>query len=451
MNVESLIKEQATHLKNSRRAVEIAPDINKSRISKIQKKYSAILSKDIGDYILAMSYSGTGYFFMTGDTFYFDNFMQGGLQAVRFADISSVRAEPGNSFFKTDKIYFNTTDRNYVLDGCIDGLNLTTITAVFNRIIAVAKNQSNDSFTTSKQGELSSQLPEKFKQIYLMILSNYAYLNDSMISPDEYNAITKISIRMEVNDETRIALRKYMNNPENRIKTGTLLAAIIKNTENHTGWRDAIKYCMMQDALYIHEIQNPGKRWEEDGFIGSLMERCSLVPDQINTMNQAISLNKEMQQKNADMDKLKKKWNTLIKSIKDTPGYVPSLYLFCSGSVYMKETYEGFFGKKTSQEEINKQRELILHDVIINNQKTVNVLIGDMNYLAERLEQALDREDVLQQKYALIRQLMSRIKAASQTVEHVEQVQQEMHSTSEDGHQRSLHRESGSKKEKLKD
>lgn len=421
MNVETLIKEEAMHLKNSRREIEIAPDISENHVKTIKKKYGEILGENIEKYILVLSYTRTGFFFLTGDTFYFNNFMQGGLQIVPFTEISIITTETGGTF-TPDKIYFKTSQKEYVLDGCIDGINLSTISAVFKRIIELARNQNDDVFTISEQGVLSSQLPENIKLLYLQILCNYAYLNDESIDSDEYNAITKFSVRMELHGDTRGILRKYMNDFDGRIKTGNLLASLKKLTENQTGYWDVVKYCMMQDALYIHEIQKPGKRWEEDGFIGSLMENCSLNPEQISTMKKAVSLNKKMRSKDADMEKLKREWKKLIKSIKGTPGYVPTLYLFCSGSVYGLKSYDGFLKKdETSQKAINKQRELILQEVIVSNQKAVNVLIGDMNYLAERLENALIEEDKIKQDYEKIRQLLSRIKSAMRTVEQEEE------------------------------
>ena len=101
---------------------------------------------------------------------------------------------------------------------------------------------------------------------------------------------------------------------------------------------------------------------------------------------------------------------------------MPTLYLFCSGSVYGLKSYDGFLKKdETSQKAINKQRELILQEVIVSNQKAVNVLIGDMNYLAERLEKALLEEDKIKQDYEKIKQLLSRIKSAMRTVEQEEE------------------------------
>lgn len=430
MNIENYIKQESMQLKHSRRAVGIAPDIKDAELVRIRKNYKGNLPQDIEKYILVMSYTTTGIFFLTGDTLYFDNFMQGGINSVKFKNIRKISVTPGK-LFTPDKMILNTETQEYILDGCIDGLNLQTLQAVFYHIIDTAKNPESD-FSVSEQGLLSCQLPEELKLLYLKILCNYVYINNVIIDADTYNAITKFSVRMEVQGETRSELRVYMNDAESRVKTGYLLRALKQATENQSGYWDVVKYCMMQDALYLHTLQLPGKNWREDGFLGSLKDRCELTENQMDTMVHAVFLNKKMQAKDADMGKLKSEWKKFIGSIKDTAAYVPTKYLFCSGSTYGIKSYEGFLKKdETSQKAISKQRELILQELITNNQKTVNVLIGDMNYLATRLEKALETEERIQQDYNNIKQLLNRIKAAMNTVQEEEHYSEAMPQDSE--------------------
>lgn len=303
MNIENYIKQESMQLKHSRRAVGIAPDIKDAELVRIRKKYKENLPQDIEKYILVMSYTTTGIFFLTGDTLYFDNFMQGGINSVKFKNIRKISVTPGK-LFTPDKMILNTETQEYILDGCIDGLNLQTLQAVFYHIIDTAKNSESD-FSVSEQGILSCQLPEELKLLYLKILCNYVYINNVIIDADAYNAITKFSVRMEVQGETRSELRVYMNDAESRVKTGYLLRALKQATENQSGYWDVVKYCMMQDALYLHTLQLPGKNWREDGFLGSLKDRCELTENQMDTMVHAVFLNKKMQAKDADMGKLK--------------------------------------------------------------------------------------------------------------------------------------------------
>ena len=69
---------------------------------------------------------------------------------------------------------------------------------------------------------------------------------------------------------------------------------------------------------------------------------------------------------------------------------------------------------------------MILQEIIANNQKSVNVLIGDMNYLAERLEKALENEEKIQQDYKSIQLLLSRIKSAVSSVKEEEECKKEI-------------------------
>lgn len=411
MNIENYIKSKAEELKRGIRQVEVAPEINEEHIKVLKKKYAAYLNVDFEKYILVLSYTGQGWIALTGDALYYDNFLQNGFQKIMYKSIIGVTARKGN-IFMPDAILLKTHSSDIHLDACIDGLNINVIKSIFEKIITMSQN-CDDDFTISKQGLLSYQIPDELKLLYLKILCNYAYINDSQIDSNEYNSIISFSIRMELKEEERKRLREYMNNCDNREKTGVLLSDIKRKTQDQTGYWDAIKFCLMQDILYIHEIQSPGKSWKEDGFIGSLLQHCDLRMNQVDTMVSAVFLNKKMLQKDADMKHLRQEWDRMLSKIKDTAGYVPIRYLFCSGSVYSLKSYEFFLKRNdTSQKAINKQRELILHELIINNQKSVNVLVGDMNYLAERLEKALLEEDKIKQEYKEVKKLLERIKAA---------------------------------------
>ena len=62
-----------------------------------------------------------------------------------------------------------------------------------------------------------------------------------------------------------------------------------------------------------------------------------------------------------------------------------------------------------------------MQEVISNNQKAVNILIGDMNYLADRLEKVLREEDEIQQNYSKIKLILNRIKSANGIVKQEEE------------------------------
>ncbi len=187
MNIEKYIKDEALRLNNSQRRVEIAPEIDERHFEIIKRKYNGMIADNFKKYVLVMSYTKLGMFFMTGDTFYFDNFMQGGLKKVNFKDILKVEIESGKTF-SSDKIYLKTKSTEYILDGCIDGLNLSVLQSVFSYIISKSKTENED-FSISEQGKKLSELPEKLKLLYLQVLCNYAYINDEIIDAAEATSI----------------------------------------------------------------------------------------------------------------------------------------------------------------------------------------------------------------------------------------------------------------------
>lgn len=86
------------------------------------------------------------------------------------------------------------------------------------------------------------------------------------------------------------------------------------------------------------------------------------------------------------------------------------MYLFCAGSVYGVNCYENFFAADdNSQKNINKKREIILQEIILNTQKTLNVLTGDMNYIASRIEKAVNESEEYKEKY---KKLINRLQEA---------------------------------------
>lgn len=407
MNLENMIKQQALQLKSTRRNIDIAPDISAEVLNKWEKKYNLVLGEGIREYVLVMSYTKTGNFALTGDAMYYDNYLQDGMQILSYVDVAEVSFKTGG-LFTTDKVFIKRKNgEELCLDGCIDGINIEKFVGIFNEIIRYAKQWE---LTVSKQDVPLYELSDNLKVLYLKVLCNYSYLNNNIIDADEYNAISSFSVRMEIGAAARKELRDYMNAIDQRQKTGYLMKEIKTQIGNEVGQWDALRYSLLQDVLYIHNLHDINQPWQQDGFVGSLMQGCDLKSPQMDTMLHAIDLNQKMQLKGADLKELKKEWKQFIKDIRFSDEYVPAMYLFCSGSIYGIANYGGFMKKdETSEKAINKQRELILHEIIENNQKTINVLVDDMNYIAEKLEMEVGEGEQLKENYQV---LLTRLRRA---------------------------------------
>jgi len=397
VNLESTIKQRAVFLKATHREIDIAPDIPAGVLQHWQQQYRKTFSDDIQNYILVLSDTKTGSFALTGDALYFDNYLQGGMRKIAFADIENVYCEAGR-IFAPDQIHIKQCDGNVIdLDASIDGINLSIFTELLT--FAAAQVQKTTSLCHAQNVTLCD-LPDEAKILYLEILCNKAYLDHGTIDAAAYNTIGRFSIRMDASLAVRRALCRYMNEMGQRKKSGSLLSNVCHLLEQDSGLWDAFRYCLMQDLLYLSLGSDENFSWRNDGFIGSLLEICDLYPEQLDTMLEAVSLNKAMQRKGADLKDLLAKWESLEKKIRYTRGYVATQYLFCSGSVYGIQEYSGFLrNDKLSQQALNKQRELILQKIIENTQQTINLLIEDVNYVAECLEKEMGAAAELKQRY----------------------------------------------------
>lgn len=397
MNLEKLIKEKAIYFKATRREIYISPDIPEEVMSTWKKKYDSLLPNGLQEYILVISYTKTGSFVLTGDAIYYDNFLQGGIKILRYIDICRIELEAGK-LFTIDKIWIWTkTGEKICLDGCLDGINTKVFENLMKKIIYCASIQR---LVVSRQSLSVCECTDEIKLLYLEILCNYAYLHNSIIDSDEYNAISSFSVRMGVGAEVRKQLRSYMSTLETRQKTGRIIKKIKNELQYEAGQWDVLRYSLMQDVLYIHNLHDKQQSWKQDGFVGGLMEALELKPQQMDTMLYAIDLNNQMQLKYADMKALKKKWKNFVDQIQYTERYIPTPYLFCSGSVYSISNYSGFMRfDDASDEAINKQRELILYQIIENIQETINILIEDMNDLAEKLEKETEKSEKVKAEY----------------------------------------------------
>ncbi|GEM_PF-3171001 len=418
MTIEQYIKESAPALGHR---ILIAPDIPGKKLNGCT---SYVSSNIPGEYILIFGDAtllgkGTMGFAFSGDTLYFAN-DKGEKQFVLLKDIEAATYMPKKThrsdamFEMGDKVIINTRKGNYFyLETCLIGFNCDAMTKILNGV--AQKVNSGEVPLCTRQNVTLSEMPEKIKLAYLKMLCNYAYLGDGVINSEEYSAIQSIIVRIELKAEGRGILREYMSDIEQREKSGNLL--YIMGHELESGSYDILRYSLLQDVLYLHKIANNGKPWNEDGFIGSLLNNLKVSPMQLELMESAVDLHREITSNDANIYELQDKSKALVKE--SLKLHVPLMTLYCSGSPYNVDTYNKLFRKSDrAQVAIDKQRELMLQAVVQNTQKTLNHLVEEMNSVSEQLIKEIQRGSVASQKIEKLSALLGRLSAgATRTVE----------------------------------
>ena len=289
--------------------------------------------------------------------------------------------ESGNYFELGDKVIIYMKDNSTnIMDACLIGFDCMAMEKIINGIVKAVN--EGEPLESTKQNVSVSELDEEYKLLYLKILCNYAYIGDGIIDSNEYAAIQNIVVRIGLCSNVRIELRNYMSDIENKEKTGDLLYKLRNGLD--FGSYDIVRYSLMQDILYLHELVHGNESWTEDGFVGSLLNFMHIQPEQLELMIYAINLNRQMIEDKSDIVDLQGKAQNMLKRALEQR--IPLMTLYCSGSVYSVDTYRKIFnGKDKANFSIDKQRELMLQTVIKNTQETVNHLVADMNNISEQL------------------------------------------------------------------
>jgi hypothetical protein len=385
MGIEEYIKQNARFLGFR---IMVAPDIP---VNKLNNCMRYIVDKTTSEYILiagdaTVFGNGSIGFVLTGEHLYFSN-NKGKNKALPIEEISYANyikkntTNSDNTFSVGDKIEICMRNgEKYFLEGCMVGFDCKAMEEIINGIVELV--DKGETVVSTKQNVAVSELDDEIKLLYLKILCNYAYIGDAYIDSNEYSTIQSIVVRIELGAKARNHLRSYMGDIEHKEKTGDLLYKL-KNSLEY-GSYDIVKYSIMQDVLYMHSLTYPSQAWMEDGFIGSLLNYLKLRPEQLELMEYAIDLNKEMVSDDANVIKLQNSAKDMAKSAIYLN--IPLMTLYCSGSVYNVDTYHKIFnGDEKAKVSIDKQRELMLQTIIKNTQETINHLVTDMNSVSAQL------------------------------------------------------------------
>lgn len=427
MTIEQYIKSAAPALGHR---ILIAPNIASKKLNSCTCYIADNIS---GDYILMFGDAtllgkGTIGFAFSGDTLYFAN-NKGEKTFILLKNIQQATYIPkkydrcDSRYEVGDKVAIKTRNGSQVyLEGCLIGFDCEAIAMILNGVV----DQVNKGVipVSTRQNVTLAEMPQKFKLLYLKLLCNYAYIGDGVIDSDEYSVIQSIIVRIELDSEGRVKLRQYMSDIEHKDKTGDLLYRI--HNELESGSYDILRYSLLQDTIYLHKIVDPDKPWYDDKFIGSLINYLKISPQQLELMESAIDLYRQMIADDKDIYRLQNRSKTLVKEALEL--HVPLVTLYCSGSPYSVDTYNKLFSNNDkAQVAIDKQRELMLQAVIRNSQKMLNNMIKDMNSVSRQLIDGIQRGSLATEKINKLSALLGRLSSgATKTVQKAEGTEQQI-------------------------
>ena len=282
------------------------------------------------------------------------------------------------------------------------------------------------------------EMPSVLKNAYVKILINMAFDNDGEIDEKELAEIMFLMGRISIDDEGRFELRSYIAEIGiSAISTQDLLTIIKDNAE--AAHYEAIMISLVKDIFSIHASTTLSTekgsiiQVSYPDFLQKHKEIFGLSTDKIELARIAVENDFKILYENVDDDKIKQAAKDLAAKAASVGAPIGAIYL--SGSVMglsaagmtsglaslgmggmlgLSSMATGigvavligvgvYQGVKylTSNNELSKYktRELMLHEVIKQTQKSISLMIGDINIIVKKLNDAIvrhkdDRDDI---------------------------------------------------------
>lgn len=343
----------------------------------------------------------------------------------------------------------NTKD----VSGDIVGMSYSKFADLINGIVAEASDDGE--FVSTSQTRPLSMMDVGIKKAYMKLICNFAFSDDGIIDSEEYADIISLIVRIEMDAQTRLYIRSYMIDPDNKESNDSLLKYLEETVD--AGSFDIVKQSLMKDVLYIYR-KKKGSGWKQNSFISDLQEKLQLSDKQVEYIDEAIK-------KDEDILAERKNDSEIVKSMKDlaskaTGVGVPLAAIYFSGSVTGISAagltsglaalgMGGFLGfssmftgigvavllgigtykgvKKItglSDLENNKQREMMLQAIIKNSQKSLNYLIEDVNEITKQLkaeiEKGLESEAKIKKLAVMLGKLTKGAQMTSDKIQHAQ-------------------------------
>lgn len=369
-------------------------------------------------------------FVFTGDSLFYKGLL-GESQIIKYENIKDCKKNT-----KVTKKEDGTTKESYSLmiksksgENDLEISDAFDYDAVANLITEITcSNDDNEEqqFKNENQVVPLSDSSKIVKDSYIKLICNFCLADDNVIDPIEYSEIYNLMVRNAFSADERVSVRAYMNEEETK-KENSELIDFIKNEVSEATF-SVITNSLIKDLLYINYKKNNNLgSWKTNDFILTIMETFNLFDDKVSLMQATIQNDEDIIAKRKNDTEIQKDMKDLV--AKGAAVGIPIAALYFSGSIVGLSAagitsglaqlgmggllgfspmvtgigaailigvvaYNGvkkFTGAKDLEN--NKQRELMIQTAIKNLQKTNNYLIEDVNYISDKLFNAIESND----------------------------------------------------------
>ncbi|MEG1331842.1 MAG: hypothetical protein RSC97_10420 [Eubacterium sp.] len=456
MIIEEYIKE---NIKNVADVIYLAPDIPRK---KLNNAVVSIAKDENPNYVIAivdttLFQSGKEGCVFLGDSFYIkDTFSKPQkLEYNRIKDVkySFTEKEKNNEMvIDNENLTIILDDDENIVFTNLFGINMENLSNFIKGIIC---NEEEIEYKSVSQMFPLEAMSSEIKVNYIKVICNFFkkeikdFGNEKKEEKESfiYEYLVRLMVKIKLEDEKdRLDIRNYLSEETKMIQTEILFDEI--STKIYEGHFDVLKIGIFKDLLVANRIINAWDSWSENSFFIELMELLNVSKNKVEFLSETIIKEESIISERKDRDQIKELFTNVAAGASSVG--LPLAAVYFTGSVGVSAAgitsglaalgLGGFLGfssmicgigvaialgvgafqgvKKIAGNkdiEINKEREKMIQEIIKNGQIEINYLIGDINYVQEKLFDAIDSVENTQGVIENIkRELASVMKAMNQ-------------------------------------
>ena len=407
-NINTFIKENVKSIGSD---IYVAPDIPEKKLNNAIKAFKC---EDFYESILAI-YDDTLFgsakegLVFTGEKMIhhkYGTFIYNDIESVEYIEDITVNDKGKES--KDEYIMIKTKDnKEHRLKEGLSSIDKKKFAEFLNKIIT-----EFDSYREENQVKPIENMPDELKIAYLKIIVNMAYSDDQTIDEKELAELFQLMTRLKIDKDGRFQVRSYIFDiSQDNIESVETLLEIIKRNSDESHHKN-LMISLAKDLINVYfSTKNTMDR--QFPFLDKYSDLFGLSDEEIDFVYKAVENDHSILREDIDDKAIERQVKEL--AAKAAGAGIPIAAIYISGSVIGLSaagitsglatlglglgmtgglavvgligvlSYKGVKHLTGASElEKYKRKELMLHEVIKQTQKTISLVIGDINYLLQK-------------------------------------------------------------------
>ena len=438
-NINLFIK---NNVKDIGKDVYIAPEIPEKKLNnaikafKCESFYESILAIQDGT-IFGSSKEG---FVFTGEKMIHHEhgeFIYSEIESVEY--IKDIKIDDKGKEKIKEYILISKNGKEYKFE-YLFGINEKKLATFLNTIIT-----EFEDYKEENQLKQMADMPNELKVAYLKIIINMTFIDDEKIDEKELAELFLLMTRLELDKDSRFIVRAYITEiSHENIEAIKDLLTIIKNNSEASHYQ-SLMISLAKDLINIYFSTNDTTN-RNFSFLDEHKSLFELSDAEINLAYDTVENDYKLLKEDLDDDEITRNAKELAS--KAAAAGAPLAAVYISGSVIGMSaagitsglatlgmgmgmtgglavigiigvlSYKGV-KHLTGANELDKYktRELMLHDVIKQTQKTISLIIEDINYIVKKLNDTILNHSEQTEKIKELTQKMAQFQGALNSVD----------------------------------